>query len=215
MSHRLTGQRSTPGCGHSTPTDDSRRGPAIASRYPFGYRRLRVINNEAANPDGEFARRAHGMHYLFIAMILSGFWLILSGHYEPLLLALGAVSVALVMLLLRRMDDADHEPGELYPTAALFGYFVWLMGCVIRSNIDLARRIWHPSLPIQLSWTRLDTKVTTPMEKTLYANSITLTPGTLTTDVRDDHFMVHSLSQGSIDELREGEMERRIRRLGI
>jgi multicomponent Na+:H+ antiporter subunit E len=53
------------------------------------------------------------------------------------------------------------------------------------------------------------------MEKTLYANSITLTPGTLTTDVGEDHFMIHALSQEGIDELREGEMERRIRRLGV
>jgi multicomponent Na+:H+ antiporter subunit E len=155
------------------------------------------------------------MYYPFIALVLSLFWLILSGHFEPLLLALGAVSVGLVIVFLRRMDMADHEPRWLYPSGALLGYLVWLMGCVIRSNIDLARRIWHPALPIQPSWTRLDTTVSTPMEKTLYANSITLTPGTLTTDVRDDHFMVHSLSHDGLKELREGEMERRIRRLGL
>ena len=63
--------------------------------------------------------------------------------------------------------------------------------------------------------TRLDTQVSTAMEKTFYANSITLTPGTLTTDVGDDHFMVHALSQEGMRELREGEMERRILRLGI
>jgi len=57
--------------------------------------------------------------------------------------------------------------------------------------------------------------VATPLEKTLYANSITLTPGTLTTDVCDDHFLIHALSQEGIDELREGEMERRIRRIGL
>ena len=155
------------------------------------------------------------MYYLFLALLLSAFWLILSGHFGPLLLALGAASVGLVIVLLRRMDRADHEPQRLYPSGALLGYLAWLMGCVIRSNIDLARRIWHPALPIQPIWTRLDTRVTTPMEKTLYANSITLTPGTLTTEVCDDYFMVHSLSQSGIDELREGEMERRIQRLGL
>ncbi|MEJ2321564.1 MAG: Na+/H+ antiporter subunit E [Gammaproteobacteria bacterium] len=64
-------------------------------------------------------------------------------------------------------------------------------------------------------WQRLDTSVSTPLEKTLYANSITLTPGTLTTDVREDHFMIHSLSPEGIEELRKGEMEKRIRRLGV
>ncbi|MBT8430403.1 MAG: Na+/H+ antiporter subunit E, partial [Gammaproteobacteria bacterium] len=48
-----------------------------------------------------------------------------------------------------------------------------------------------------------------------YANSITLTPGTLTTDVREDHFMVHSLSPDGIEDLRKGGMEEKIQRLGI
>ena len=62
---------------------------------------------------------------------------------------------------------------------------------------------------------RLDTEVSSPLEKTLYANSITLTPGTLTTDVRDDYFLVHSLSREGLEELRHGEMQRRVRRLGL
>ncbi|MBT8430031.1 MAG: Na+/H+ antiporter subunit E, partial [Gammaproteobacteria bacterium] len=83
------------------------------------------------------------------------------------------------------------------------------------SNIDLVRRIWDPTLPIRPTWQRLDVKVTSALAKTLYANSITLTPGTLTTDVKEDHFMVHSLSPDGIDELRKGEMERQIQRLRI
>jgi multicomponent Na+:H+ antiporter subunit E len=94
-------------------------------------------------------------------------------------------------------------------------YFVWLLWQVVMSNIDVARRIWDPSLPIRPSWQRLDTGVSTPLEKTLYANSITLTPGTLTTDVHEDHFMIHSLTPEGIEELRKGEMEARIKRLGV
>jgi multicomponent Na+:H+ antiporter subunit E len=155
------------------------------------------------------------VHYFFVALLLAFFWITLSGHFEPLLLVLGVLSVALVVLLVRRMDRTDREPGRLGPGLPLLGYWAWLIGCVVRSNIDLARRIWHPALPIQRSWCRLEVRVSSPLERTLYANSITLTPGTLTTDVRDDHFMVHSLSHEGIAELREGEMERRIRRLGI
>jgi multicomponent Na+:H+ antiporter subunit E len=70
-------------------------------------------------------------------------------------------------------------------------------------------------MPIEPVWARLDTAVGTPLQKTLYANSITLTPGTLTTDVEADHFLVHALSPEGIEDLRRGEMERRIRRLGI
>ena len=97
----------------------------------------------------------------------------------------------------------------------LLNYLLWLMWQVVLSNIDLARRIWDPTLPIRPTWQRLDITVTSSLAKTLYANSITLTPGTLTTDVKDDHFMVHSLSPDGIDELRKGEMEKQIQRLGI
>ena len=101
------------------------------------------------------------------------------------------------------------------------GIFLWalmiagLMWQVVLSNIDLVRRIWDPTLPIRPTWQRLDIKVTSPLAKTLYANSITLTPGTLTTDVREDHFMVHSLSPDGIEDLRKGGMEEQILRLGI
>jgi len=155
------------------------------------------------------------MRYLRAAVLVSAFWLLLSGHYTALILGLGALSVLIVTWFLRRMDKVDGEVAFLRLSLRLFHYLGWLFWQVVLSNIDVARRIWAPSLPIQPSWQRLDTKVSTPLEKTLYANSITLTPGTLTTDVKDDHFMIHSLTPEGIDDLRKGEMEARIRRLGI
>jgi multicomponent Na+:H+ antiporter subunit E len=113
------------------------------------------------------------------------------------------------------MDRVDGQPCSLRPSTRLVGYLAWLIGEVVKANVDLARRIWHPALPIEPNWSRLDTRVETPLERTLYANSITLTPGTLTTDVADDHLMIHALSREGIEELRAGEMERRIRRLGL
>jgi multicomponent Na+:H+ antiporter subunit E len=150
-----------------------------------------------------------------ILTTLSVFWLLLSGHFTPLLISLGFGSVLLVIWFLRRMDRVDHEPITLRPGLGLMSYLSWLLWSVVKANIDLARRIWDPQLPLDPVWARLDTRVATPIEKTLYANSITLTPGTLTTDVRDDHFVIHALSQEGVDELREGEMEHRIRRLGL
>ena len=159
--------------------------------------------------------RTMRMHYLFILVFLMLFWMLLSGHGEPLILAFGMLSSLLVTLLIARMDSRDGEPATFRPGIRVMHYFGWLFWQVVRSNIDVARRIWNPSLPIRPSWQRLDTEVTTPLEKTLYANSITLTPGTLTTDVREDHFMIHSLTPEGIEALRKGEMERRIKRLRI
>lgn len=155
------------------------------------------------------------MRYLHIAILLAAFWLLLSGHYVPLILSLGLVSIVLTTWLVRRMDRTDGAGVSLRFGPRMVTYLFWLFWQVVLSNLSLARRIWDPRLPIRPTWQRLDTEVETPLEKTLYANSITLTPGTLTTDVGKDHFMVHSLSAEGLDDLRQGEMERRIRRLGI
>ena len=155
------------------------------------------------------------MHFIIVALTLYLFWLLLSGHFTVLLLGLGGLSTLLVVWILRRMDRVDGEPTTAHFSLGLLGYCSWLLWCVVRANVDVVRRIWDPSMPIDPCWRRLDTQVTSNLEKTLYANSITLTPGTLTTDVRDDHFMVHSLSEAAIEELKAGEMERRIRRIGL
>ena len=155
------------------------------------------------------------MYYLFLAVSLTLFWVLLSGHYTMLILSLGFLSVLIVVWFVRRMDRVDGEVGVLPMRPRLLYYLLWLMWQVVLSNIDLVRRILDPALPIRPTWQRLDIKVTSTPAKTLYANSITLTPGTLTTDVGDDHFMVHSLSPEGIEDLRKGEMEREIQRLGI
>lgn len=155
------------------------------------------------------------MRYIRSALFLVIIWLLLSGHYTTLILSLGILSVLTVTWFVWRMDRVDGELAVLPMRPRLLYYLLWLMWQVVLSNIDLVRRIWDPSLPIRPTWQRLDIKVTSPLGKMLYANSITLTPGTLTTDVRQDHFMVHSLTSDGIDELRKGGMESQIQRLGI
>jgi len=155
------------------------------------------------------------MRYIRSSLFVAVVWLLLSGHYTALILSLGAVSVLIVIWFMWRMERVDEKLDFLPMRPRMLYYLLWLMWQVVLSNIDLVRRIWDPTLPIRPTWQRLDIKVTSSLAKTLYANSITLTPGTLTTDVREDHFMVHSLSPDGIDELRKGEMERQIQRLGI
>jgi multicomponent Na+:H+ antiporter subunit E len=158
-------------------------------------------------------RRLRNMHYLLISITLYLFWLVLSGHFNPLLLSLGGLSALLSVWLLRRMDRTDKTPVDPLPTLALLGYGLWLLGELIKANIDVARRIWDPALPVQPGWARLPVQLATPLQKTLYANSITLTPGTLTAEMYPDHFLVHHLTREGMDALRGGEMERRIQHL--
>ena len=155
------------------------------------------------------------MRYFQSSLFVAVVWLLLSGHYTALILVLGAVSVLIVIWFMWRMDRVDESLGVLPMRPRMLYYLLWLMWQVVLSNIDLVRRIWDPALPIRPTWQRLDIKVTSSLAKTLYANSITLTPGTLTTDVREDHFMVHSLTPDGIEDLRKGRMEEQIQRLGI
>ena len=155
------------------------------------------------------------MRYIRSSLIVAAVWLLLSGHYTALILSFGAVSSLIVIWFMWRMDRVDEQLGVLPMRPRVLYYLLWLMWQVVLSNIDLVRRIWDPSLPIRPTWQRLDIRVTSPLAKMLYANSITLTPGTLTTNVREDHFMVHSLTSDGIEELRKGDMERQIQRLGI
>ena len=155
------------------------------------------------------------MHYLLVSLTLYLFWLILSGHFSSLLLSLGVLSALLSTWLLWRMDRVDKTPVGLLPSLALLNYGFWLLWELVKANINVARRIWDPALPVEPGWARLPVNVSSPLQKVLYANSITLTPGTLTADVLEDHFLVHHLTREGIEELREGEMERRIRRTGI
>ncbi|MCW9051605.1 MAG: Na+/H+ antiporter subunit E [Motiliproteus sp.] len=155
------------------------------------------------------------MHYLATFTSVFLFWLLLSGYFTILLISLGIFSALLVVWLLWRMDQVDKEVRTISRIPAVILYGFWLLWQVVKSNIDVARRIWDPNLPIQPTWRRLDTNISSVLETTFYANSITLTPGTLTVDVEEDHFVVHSLSEEALLELLEGDMERRIRRIGI
>jgi multicomponent Na+:H+ antiporter subunit E len=155
------------------------------------------------------------MYYLILTLPLSLFWVLLSGHFSGLLLGLGVASVLLVIWFLRRMDSVDGEGSFVRISFGLIGYLFWLAWTIIKANIDVVQRIWAPEMPISPNWTRIETSITTPLKKTLYANSVTITPGTLTTGAREDHLMVHCLSKENALDLSQGEMEARIRKLDL
>jgi multicomponent Na+:H+ antiporter subunit E len=147
---------------------------------------------------------------LALAAGLAALWLLLSGHYDPWFFTLGSLSVALCFTLASRMHVVDQEgaPHTLLVRAAI--YLPWLMREVIKSNVDVARRILSPSLPISPRTFTVPASQTTAVGRVMYANSITLTPGTVTIDVRDRDFEIHALTSESEEELRAGRMDRRV-----
>lgn len=150
------------------------------------------------------------MRYLKLGGLLYLLWFILSGQTSPLFLLLGLASVLLVLWVMIRLDRTDSTPASLILSPQFFRYLAWLAGQIIASNIDVARRIWDPKLPISPAWRRINMGLKQPITKTLYANSVTLTPGTVTTEVGDDYIVVHSLDHHGIERVAEGDMEARV-----
>ena len=104
--------------------------------------------------------------------------------------------------------DAEGLPLDLVP--GLLRYAFWLFGTVIRANFDVARRILHPRLPITPMVIRVPAEQRTAPGRVSYANSITLTPGTISLEVSDDEIEVHALSVDAAEDLQSGEMGRRV-----
>ena len=105
-------------------------------------------------------------------------------------------------------DGVDHQ-GDLHIVAS-FRYLGWLVVEIIKSNIDVARRVWAPGLPISPTIVYLPASQSTDLGRVIYANSITLTPRTISIDVGDGEIEVHALSKEAADALAEGEMGRRV-----
>jgi multicomponent Na+:H+ antiporter subunit E len=139
-------------------------------------------------------------------------WLLLSGHFDGLFLALGAVSVGLSVWAAARMDVVDPEGHPIHIAGRLFTYIPWLIWEIIKSNVDVARRILSPSLPIAPRVFVVTSSQKTAVGRTIYANSITLTPGTVTIDVRGSELEVHALTEASADVIKSGAMDRRVTR---
>ena len=145
--------------------------------------------------------------------LLFGVWLLLSGFFEPFFLGLAAVCCALVVIIVSRMDAVDGDPLSWSLKPRSIAYIPWLAWQIIRANIDVVRLVLSRDMAIdpQLDWVPADQK--SDLGVAVFANSITLTPGTISTSVEAGRILVHSLTRGSMDELLEGEMDARVRHM--
>ena len=153
------------------------------------------------------------MHSIKWAALLSLFWLLLSGYFQPLMLSFGAISVLIVLLVLNRMHAADEEPRLLKSSYRIVLYSGWLLGQIIKSGVQVTKLIWSPSRSLSPSLSKIKIQDVPTQCRVLYANSITLTPGTLSVDLKDDEITVHALQSESIDELKQGEMDKKIAKI--
>jgi len=145
------------------------------------------------------------------AFILTCFWLINSGYFKPLLLGFGFISIIAVIAITWRMKKQDGEYFPLlFESWGLPGYLVWMVGQIILANIDVVKRIWLGSSSISPVIITCKANQKSEVGKVLYANSITMTPGTITLSIRDDTLEVHALTHQAAEDLMGGEMDRRV-----
>lgn len=147
-----------------------------------------------------------------LTTVLVLLWLGISGVYKPLILGLGVASVALVVWISRRMDVVGVEHNPALYSWRLPLYWGWLLWQIIVANFQVAACALRPSR-LQPSVVRVPVPQKTAVGKVTYANSVTLTPGTVTLILNPGEMTVHALHQASRDDLESGAMAERILRL--
>ena len=143
---------------------------------------------------------------LFI--VLFGFWLLMSGIHTPLILSLGVISCLLCVYLTIKGKFLDNETLPIYFFPRLIQYTLWLIKEILKSNIQTAKVIIMKSEEPELFSVKATQK--TNEGKVTYANSITLTPGTVTTQIKNDIFEVHALTKDFGDDVRSSEMDKMV-----
>lgn len=168
-------------------------------------------------PQGiQFARKEAKntvLHAITLTLILFGTWLILSGYYTMLLIALGILSVAISITIALRMDLIDRESHPIHLFLRIPGYWLWLLVQIIKSNIDVSKTILGLGNSPSQSVLKVQAPQSEEISQVIYANSITLTPGTVTIELDNGEITVHALTRASAADLQNGEMGRKIKKL--
>ncbi len=147
---------------------------------------------------------------VLLALVLSVLWLLLSGYwFKPLLVGLGAFAVFAAIAMTARMGLLDGESVPFARMPQYLKYWGWLGAEIFKANIAVVRIAMAPDLNIKPVMTRVAVTAKSDMARTTYANSITLTPGTVTIEVEETGFLVHALTEEFADQDAFRDMERR------
>lgn len=148
-----------------------------------------------------------------LAAALFIFWLLLSGMYTPFLVLSGLGAAIAVALLARRMELVDREGHPIHLALAALAYWPWLLKEIFKSGWQVTRIILDPRLPISPAFIRFKPSQKTAVALATHANSITLTPGTITVQADPQEFLVHALTREGAAAVAASEMDRRVSRM--
>jgi multicomponent Na+:H+ antiporter subunit E len=151
------------------------------------------------------------VRHVSLLIALSAFWLLLSGFFTPFLLAAGLGSALLIVWFTdRRMKVLDLEGHPVHLTGNALTYWPWLLWEIVKSGWDVTKCLLDPRLPISPRLIRVPTSQKTDVGRVIYANSITLTPGTISLELHEGEILVHALTRAGAEGLASGDMDRRV-----
>ncbi len=155
------------------------------------------------------------LNSIILFLLLFGTWLLLSGIFTPLFLSIGAVSCFLAVIISIKTKPKNVKECNLAGfMLRLPLYLVWLLKELVVSGVDVSKRMWQiePEISPSIAW--LPTNLRDDLSLTAYGNSITITPGTMTTGITSEGMVqVHALTEEAMEGLRSGDMAKRVANL--
>ena len=148
------------------------------------------------------------MKSLILFFILFSLWLLMSGHYNFLIVGLGIISCVFCVYVAKRGKLIDDEGLPIFFIPRLLNYLIWLFKEILKSNLSTAKVIINGQVEPETFTVKVSQ--VTDVAKVTYANSITLTPGTVTTKMQKDVFEVHALNSDFGNDVRTNEMDKKV-----
>ena len=145
-----------------------------------------------------------------VFLFLSGNWVLWSGYYNTLLLTLGVFSCALSVYMAVRMQLLDKEGFPIEIFLSFLAYLPWLLRELVKSGVEISLCVLNPRVHIAPRIVKIKPTQKTSLGLMIYANSITLTPGTVSIGVSNEEIEVHTLTDNAEKDLINGTMNRRV-----
>jgi len=149
-------------------------------------------------------------HSISLGLLLLTLWLLLSGKINIIMLGLGLASTLMVVYIANRMDGIDLEKYPAHMSILLLRFWLFLTREIVIANIDVVKRIFKPGKNISPQLFELPQKHKTDLARVIYANAITMTPGTVTVKLNSKTITIHSLTREAAQDLCSGRMAKNV-----
>ena len=136
---------------------------------------------------------------IVLLLVLVAYWLTLSGYFDhPILFITGGLSVLSVVWMCARMQILDEETVP-YLHGKTLGYIPWLFKEIVKANMAVVKAVLSPDMEISPTWVKVKSEHESDLARTIFANSITLTPGTISVQMDEGEILVHALLEDMTD----------------